>query len=87
MPQQERIGVIGIIVENPRASAEQVNALLSQYAGIIVGRMGVPYRAKALSIISLIIDGTTDEIGALCGKLGNVPGVTAKSVLAPQSRA
>lgn len=76
----KRIGVVAIIVEN-KDSVELVNKLLSTYGDIIVGRMGVPYKEKQMSIISIIVDGTTDEIGALTGKLGKLQGVTVKSAL------
>lgn len=76
----KRIGVIAIIVED-RESVEMVNKLLSGYGEIIVGRMGIPYKEKHVSVISIIVDGTTDEIGALTGKLGKLEGVTVKSAL------
>lgn len=77
---QRRLGVIGIVVEN-REFVSMVNQVLSENASIIIGRMGVPYREKDVSIISLIVDGTTDQIGALTGKLGNIRNVTVKSAL------
>ena len=77
---ENRIGVIGIVVEN-REVVPQVNQILSEYAAIIVGRMGIPYREKNISVISLIVDGNTDALGALTGKLGNLPHVTVKSAL------
>lgn len=76
----KRIGVIAIIVEN-RENVEMVNKLLSSYGEIIVGRMGIPYKEKHVSVMSIIVDGTTDEIGALTGKLGKLEGVTVKSAL------
>lgn len=75
-----RIGVIGIVVEDMNQTS-QINEALHQYAGIIVGRMGIPYHQKGISVISLIIDGDTDEIGGLTGKLGNIEGVNVKSAL------
>lgn len=78
---EERIGVIGIVVEDRENAARKINGILSEYAEIIVGRMGVPYRERNLSVISLIIDGTTDEIGAMTGKLGGIKGVQVKSAL------
>ncbi|NPV81433.1 MAG: CopG family transcriptional regulator [Firmicutes bacterium] len=79
--KERRLGVIGIVIEDREKSAAQVNALLSQYGDIIVGRMGIPYRAEGVSVISLIVDGTTDEVGALTGRLGSLPGVYVKSAL------
>jgi putative iron-only hydrogenase system regulator len=76
----KRIGVTGILIED-RQMAREVNEILHQYSEIIVGRMGIPYREKGLSVISLIVDGTTDEISAMTGKLGKLSGVSVKSAL------
>ncbi|WPX09007.1 TM1266 family iron-only hydrogenase system putative regulator [Anaerocellum danielii] len=78
---ERRIGVIGIVVENRKEVADKLNKILSEYGDIIVGRMGIPYKERGLCVISLIVDGTTDEIGALTGKLGSLPGVKVKSAL------
>lgn len=80
MGLDQRLGVVGIVVED-RTKAAQVNAILSSFGEIIVGRMGIPYRERGLSVISIIVDGTTDEIGAMTGKLGNIKGVQVKSAL------
>ncbi len=77
---ERRIGVIGIVVED-REQAPVINNILSKYAEVIVGRMGIPYRERGLFVISIIVDGNTDEIGALTGKLGQVGGVRVKSAL------
>jgi putative iron-only hydrogenase system regulator len=77
---EKRIGVIGIIVEDLKHIAE-VNDILSKFGNIIVGRMGIPYRERGINVISLIVDGTTDEIGALTGKLGKFEGISVKSAL------
>ena len=76
----KRIGVVGIVVEDLE-SASQVNSILHDYSQIIVGRMGIPYREKGTSVISLIVDGTTDEISAMTGKLGKVKSVSVKSAM------
>ncbi|MBU4533811.1 MAG: iron-only hydrogenase system regulator [Firmicutes bacterium] len=76
---ETRIGVLGIVVENRREMASRVNEILCVHADIIVGRMGIPYREKGFSVIALIVDGSTDTIGALTGKLGALPGVKVKS--------
>ncbi|MDR2650008.1 MAG: iron-only hydrogenase system regulator [Clostridiales bacterium] len=73
-----RVAIIGIIVENPD-SAETLNRLLHQYAEHIIGRMGIPYRRKAISIISVAMDAPQDIINALSGKLGRIPGISAKT--------
>lgn len=77
-----RIGVVGIILENPEQDAAKVNEILSQYSSIIVGRMGIPYRTKGVSVIALTVDGSTDAIGAMTGKLGQFKEVKVKSALA-----
>lgn len=81
---EKRIGVIGIVVENREVIA-RVNHILSEHAAMIIGRMGLPYREKDIAVISLIVDGTTDELGSLTGKLGNLPQVTVKSALTKSS--
>ncbi len=77
----ERIGGVIIVVKNRKKVARQVNDILSQYGDIIIGRMGIPYRERNLSIISLIVEGSTDTLGALTGKLGMIEDVEVKSVL------
>ena len=76
----KRIGVIAIIVEKLE-SASKVNVILHECSDIIVGRMGIPYRERGFSVISLIVDGTTDEISALTGKLGKIENVNVKSAV------
>jgi putative iron-only hydrogenase system regulator len=77
----KRIGVIGIVIDEPSTVVEKVNAAISAYSHIVIGRMGIPRPDVSAAVIALIIDGTTDEVGALTGKLGNIPGVTVKSAL------
>lgn len=78
---ERRLGVIGILVENRDNDAKKINEILSEHSDIIVGRMGIPYRVKNISVISLIVDGSTDEIGAMTGKLGNLKSVKVKTAL------
>ncbi|MDI3534330.1 MAG: hypothetical protein PWQ82_695 [Thermosediminibacterales bacterium] len=79
MATANRIAVVGIVVMDRGNAARKVNEILSEYGDIIVGRMGIPYKERGISVISLIIDATTDEIGALTGKLGNIKNVKVKS--------
>jgi len=81
MGLEKRIGVVGIVVENHKESGSAVQEVLSQYSPIIIGRMGIPYRERGISVISIIVEGDTDQIGALTGKLGNLKGVTVKTAL------
>lgn len=76
---ETRVALIGIIVEKPD-SVEQLNHLLHEYAGYIVGRMGIPYRERDISIISVAIDAPQDTINTLSGKIGRLDGISAKTV-------
>ena len=76
-----RIALIGIIVSNHEA-VNAINPLLSDYANYIIGRMGIPYREKKVSIISIAIDAPNDVINSLTGKIGMIPGVSTKTVYA-----
>lgn len=77
----QRLGVVAVFVENRLAAAPLVNTVLSDYARIVVGRMGIPYRERNLSVVAVIVDGTNDEIGAMTGRLGAIPGVSVKVAL------
>ena len=76
---ETRVAIISIIVDDVEA-AENINNLLHDYRKIIIGRMGIPYPAKNISIISVAIDGPMNEISALSGKLGAIKGVSTKTV-------
>ena len=75
---ENRVAVISIIVEN-NDTVEELNRLLHAYGDYIIGRMGLPYRQKNVNIISLAVDAPQDTIAALAGKIGNLPGVSAKT--------
>ena len=75
---ESRVAVIGIIVENPD-SVERLNALLHDYSSYIIGRMGIPYREKGISIVSIAIDAPQDTIAALSGKIGKLDGFSVKT--------
>ncbi len=76
-----RIGVVAIIIENRKEAADKVNDVLSDYGELIIGRMGIPRDDNNMGVISLIIEGNSDEVGALTGKLGNLKNVSVKSAL------
>jgi putative iron-only hydrogenase system regulator len=78
---EKRIGVIAILVENREDAVPRVNELLTQFGEIIIGRLGLPYRERGVSVISLTVEGTTDQVGALTGRLGMIPGVKTRSLL------
>ena len=74
-----RIAVIGIIIED-KNQVENVNEILHQYSDSIIGRMGLPYKKKGLSIISIVVDASSDTISALSGKIGRLQGVTSQAL-------
>lgn len=75
---ETRVAIIGIIVEN-LDNVEKLNNILHNYSEYIIGRMGIPYRAKKVNIISIAIDAPQDVISALSGKIGKLTGVTVKT--------
>lgn len=79
---EKRLGFIGIIIEDRKKGAPEVNKLLTEYGDLIVARTGIPYPRRKCCVITLIVDSTTDELGALTGKLGKVAGISVKSALA-----
>ncbi|OAA21800.1 TM1266 family iron-only hydrogenase system putative regulator [Kosmotoga sp. DU53] len=78
--QERKVGIVAITVLN-RENYARVNEILHQFADVILGRMGLPVKERQISIISVLVDGTTDEIGALTGKLGQIDGVKVKATL------
>lgn len=76
---ETRIALIGIIVENMEV-VENVNQILHEYGKYIVGRMGIPYKEKKVSIISIVIDADNNVISSLSGKLGMIGGISVKTV-------
>ena len=76
-----RIGAV-IILVTEEVDIQRINSIISDHADIILGRQGIPLRDRSTSVISLVLDGDTDRIGSLAGKLGRISGVKVKSVLA-----
>ena len=83
--QDIRLGFVGVVVEE-RAQAEYVNRILSGFGDIIRGRIGIPDHETGRAVIGLIVEGTNDQVGAMTGKLGNLPGVTVKSALTARKK-
>lgn len=77
---ETRIAVVSIIVENLEY-AGRINDILHDYGRYIIGRMGIPYNKREVSIICVVMEAPADVISALSGKLGMVPHVTSKTVL------
>ena len=75
---ETRVAVMSIIVENPE-SVETLNGLLHEYGEWIIGRLGIPYRKRRVSIISIALDAPQNTISALAGKIGKLPGVSVKT--------
>lgn len=76
---ESRIALIGVIVEE-KDSVERLNTVLHEYGEYVVGRMGIPYHKRQVSVISIVIDAPSDVISALSGKLGMIPHVSVKTV-------
>jgi len=78
---EQRIGAV-IILVGEQGDIHRINTVISEHADMILGRQGIPLRERSTSVISLVLEGNTDLIGSLTGKLGRLPGVKVKSVLA-----
>jgi putative iron-only hydrogenase system regulator len=79
---EKRLGSISIIVERHVAPVDQVNELLSQFGDEIIARLGLPYPQRGVNIITLITDTSVERLSALTGKLGRLPGVQVRSLMA-----
>lgn len=80
MSENSRVGFVGIIVED-LSQSEKINEAIHNSNSLVVARMGIPYRERGVSVMTLVVDGTNDEVSALTGRLGRIPGVTVKSML------
>lgn len=76
---ETRVALIAVVVENTD-SAEKLNAVIHEYGRYIIGRMGIPYEKKNISVISIALDATQDVISSLAGRIGRLDGVSAKTV-------
>ena len=81
---ETRVAVLAIIVKES-ASVAALNDFLHQYGDFIIGRMGIPYRQRGVNVISVAMDAPADVISALSGKIGRLPGITAKTVYSPEA--
>ncbi|MBQ9639366.1 MAG: hypothetical protein IJV22_07415 [Bacteroidales bacterium] len=77
---EKRIGTITLLIAD-RSQSAQVNAIISEFADIVLARQGLPLQARPVAVISLIVEGSTDRINTICGRLGRLPGVEAKAVV------
>jgi putative iron-only hydrogenase system regulator len=79
--RMRRIAVIGAVLEKPQESQKAFNETVSSFKGIIRGRMGIPFEEENIAVISITVVGGLDEINALTGRLGNLPGVAVKTAV------
>lgn len=79
---EKRIGTISVIVERPLASVGAINELISEFGDEIIGRLGLPYPERGVNIITLVTDTSVERLSALTGKLGKLPGVQVRSLMA-----
>ena len=80
MSKEKRIGFIGIMIED-LTHVDEVNKAIHNSNRLVIARMGIPYRERGIATISLIVEGTNDEVSALTGTLGRIKGVNVKSML------
>jgi putative iron-only hydrogenase system regulator len=80
--QDRRFGFVGLIVDNTAHPGQKIQRILQDYEGLIRGRMGIPHLdGTNISVVTLIVQASSDELGALTGKLGRLEGVNVKSGL------
>ena len=84
LSSETRIAVIAIVVDDPECTSE-MNRILHDYGSYIIGRMGIPYREKKISLISVAIDAPSEVISALTGKLGRIKGLTVKTAYSKEA--
>lgn len=82
---ENRVALIGIVVEN-YDSVSKLNDILHEHGDCIIGRMGIPYEKRGVSIISVAVDAPEDTISAISGKIGKLDGITSKTVYAKLSK-
>jgi putative iron-only hydrogenase system regulator len=80
---EKRIGAILILVKE-KEHVNLLNDVLSRHGSIIIGRQGIPVREKGISVISVVVEGTTDEISTLSGQIGRIDGISSKAILAKE---
>ncbi|MEN8229023.1 MAG: TM1266 family iron-only hydrogenase system putative regulator [Bacteroidota bacterium] len=78
---ENRIGAVIVLVTD-EVDIQRINSIISEHSEMILGRQGIPLRSRSTNVISLVLEGDTDRIGSLTGKLGRIPGVKVRSVLA-----
>jgi putative iron-only hydrogenase system regulator len=77
---EKRLGAALILIEN-RDSVNKLNQILSAHADVIIARQGLPLQSRSVSVISLVLEGTSDELSALTGPIGKLEGVQVKTLM------
>ena len=77
----KKIAVIGVILENPASCQRAFNDVVSAHQHMVKGRMGLPFAAEEMAVVSITVLGELDEINALTGKLGKIAHVTVKTAI------
>ena len=77
----KKIGVVGTIIENPQKNHQLFNDIVSEYKGVIKGRLGIPFDDHDMSVVTLTVVGSMDEINAFTGKLGSIPDIQVKTAI------
>jgi putative iron-only hydrogenase system regulator len=80
---EKRIGAIIILVKE-KDNVQKLNSILSTHSSVIIGRQGIPVRDRGVNVISLVVEGTNDEISTLSGQLGRLEGITSKTIFAKE---
>ena len=78
---ERRIAVISAVLENSKESQGNFNDIVASFQGLIYGRMGIPFHEQGISVISLTVVGTMDEINSFTGKLGKIPNIQIKTAI------
>lgn len=81
----KKIGVISAVLDDPLRTNQKFNDIVSDFQGIIRGRMGIPFAEEHISVVSLTVCGDLDEINELTGKLGNIAGITVKTAISKKT--
>jgi len=80
---EKRIGAILILVKD-KDNVQKLNGILTDHSSVIIGRQGIPIREKGINVISIVVEGTNDEISTLSGQIGRLEGVSSRSVFAKE---
>ncbi len=83
---EKRLGTISIVLERNTTPTSRVNELISQFGDCVIGRLGLPYPTRGVNIITLIVDASVEQVSALTGKLGQLPGIQVKSLMSKASK-